>query len=258
MTISVVIPAFNGAKFLVANLPAVMKLGADEIIIVDDASSEPVSAPGTKVIRHPKNLGFPVSVNDGFSATSGDIVILLNQDVKPDKDLLKYTLPHFADPKTFAVTFNEQNRSWAKAEVQDGFLQFTNGPLDNKIHSSFWASGGSSAIRKSIWDELGGFDSKFTPGYYEDLDISWRARKRGYGIVWEPKARVTHTAPESTFNKTFLRKSLQLIKERNYLLCHWKNLDSKYYPSHIYHLISKIFRHPGYFIPTLMALAKWL
>jgi len=48
MTISVVIPAFNGAKFLVANLPAVMKLGADEIIIVDDASSEPVSAPGIK------------------------------------------------------------------------------------------------------------------------------------------------------------------------------------------------------------------
>ncbi|TSC88453.1 MAG: glycosyl transferase family protein [Microgenomates group bacterium Gr01-1014_16] len=258
MTTSVVIPAFNGQKFLDANLPSVQALGADEIIIVDDASTQPVRLVGVKLIRHPKNLGFPSSVNDGFSAASGDIVILLNQDVKPDKDLLKYTLPHFKDPKVFAVTFNEQGRSWADAKIKNGFLEFSNGKLDDKIHSSFWASGGSAAFRKSYWDALGGFDPKFSPGYYEDLDISWRARNRGYEIIWDPKAKVTHAAPESTFNATYSKKSLQLIKDRNYLLCHWKNLDSKYYPSHISHLISRIFHHPGYLIPTLMALGRML
>ena len=258
MTASVVIPAYNGTQFLAANLPAVKALGADEIIIVDDASVEPVEAPGTKIIRHPNNLGFPTSVNDGFSAASGDIVILLNQDVKPDKNLLKYTLPHFADPKVFAVTFNEQDRSWAKAEIKNGFLEFSNGKLDNKVHESFWANGGSSAVRRSLWNQLGGFDTRFSPGYFEDLDIGWRAGNKGYKIIWDPKAKVSHAAPESTFNKTYPKTSLQLIKDRNYLLAHWKNLEPKYYFSHFYHLVSRIFHHPGYLIPILWALWKKL
>ena len=258
MTTSVIIPVFNGQQFLSANLPAVLSLGADEVLIVDDASSPPVEKSGVKIIRHEKNQGFPISVNDGFTVAIGDIVILLNQDVKPDKNLLVHTLPHFADPRVFAVTFNEQNRSWAKAEIRNGFLEFTNGPLDNKTHSSFWASGGSAAFRRSLWQQLGGFDPKFSPGYYEDLDISWRARNRGYDIVWEPKSKVTHATPESTFNKTFSKKSLQLIKDRNYLLAHWKNLDSKYYPAHIYNLLFRIFHHPGYLVPTLWALWKKL
>lgn len=256
MTTSVVIPAYNGQKFLEANLPSVMALGAEEIIVVDDASIEPVSFPKVKTIHHPKNLGFPISVNEGFAAAIGDIVILLNQDVKPDKNLLKYTLPHFADPKIFAVTFNEQGRSWAKAEIKNGFLEFTNGPLDHNIHSSFWASGGSAAFRKSYWDALGGFDPRFSPGYYEDLDISWRASNRGYDIIWDPKAKVEHITPESTFNKTYPKKSLQLIKDRNYLLCHWKNLSRRDIPAHISSLLKRLLSHPGYLIPTLMALSK--
>lgn len=258
MTTSVVIPAYNGQKFLEANLPLVMALGAEEIIVVDDASIEPVSFPKVKTIQHPKNLGFPTSVNDGFAAATGDIVILLNQDVKPDKDLLKYTLPHFADPKVFAVTFNEQGRSWAKAEIKNGFLEFSNGKLDNKVHESFWANGGSSAVRRSLWNQLGGFDTRFSPGYFEDLDIGWRARNKGYKILWVPNAKVSHSTPESTFNATFAKKSLQLIKDRNYLLAHWKNLDPKYFPSHLYHLGSRILHHPGYLIPAAWALWKKL
>ncbi len=254
MTTSVVIPAYNGQQFLDSNLASVRNLGADEIIVVDDASRDPVTASNIKIIRHKSNKGFPISVNDGFAAASGEIIILLNQDVNPDRNLLKFVLPHFSDPKVFAVTFNEQGRSWAKAEIKNGFLEFYNGPIDDKLHSSFWASGGSAAFRKSQWDQLGGFDSRFSPGYYEDLDISWRARNKGYEIIWDPKAKVTHATPESTFNKTFSRKSLQLTKDRNYLLAHWNNLESKYYFSHIYHLGSRIFHHPGYLLPTLWAI----
>lgn len=265
MTTSVIIPAYNGQKFLDANLPSVLALGANEVIVVDDASTDLVHLEGcrmdsfqVKVIRHSKNLGFPVSVNDGFTAATGEVVILLNQDVRPDKDLLKYTLPHFADPKVFAVTFNEQVRSWAKAEIKNSFLEFSNGEIDNKVHESFWASGGSAAFRKSYWDSLGGFDPRFSPGYYEDLDISWRARNRGFDIIWDPRAKVTHSAPESTFNKTYPKNSLQLIKDRNYLLCHWKNLPRQDLPTHILYLLKRILSHPGYLQPTLRALARYI
>lgn len=254
---SIVIPAFNGQKFLSANLPMVRALGADEIIVVDDASSPPVTAESVKLIRHLQNQGFPRSVNEGVSIAAGEIVILLNQDVKPQKDLLKYTLPYFTDPKVFAVTFNEQDRSWAQVQLKNGFLEFANGPLDNKIHESFWASGGSAAFRKSYWNLLGGFDPIFSPGYFEDLDLGWRSGKAGYKIIWEPKAIVSHTTPESTFNKTYSPRNLQLIKDRNYLLVHWKNLEAKDWPAHIRSLCLRLLHHPGYILPLFMAFSKW-
>jgi len=263
MTTSVVIPAYNGQKFLDVNLPSVLALGADEIIIVDDASIRPVEASNIKIIRHKSNLGFPISVNDGFAAASGDIVILLNQDVKPDKNLLKYTLPHFADPKVFAVTFNESasrlpaGRSWAKLYWEHGLLQYKNGTLDNKIHLSAWASGGSAAFRKSTWDDLKGFDPIFSPGYSEDLDLGIRATKAGYKIIWDPKCRVRHQS-ESSFNQEFPRRKLQLIKDCNYLLLQWKHINPKDVPAHVLSLLKRSTRHPGFLVPILMALSRLL
>jgi GT2 family glycosyltransferase len=262
MTTSVLIPAYNGSQFLPANLPAVLGLGADEVIVVNDASTDDtlqiLQKFPVKIINHPKNTGFPVSVNDGFKRVSGEVVVLLNQDVMPDKTLIKKLLPRFHDPKVFAVTFNERNRSWAKAEIKNGFLQFSNGEPDGQTHDSFWASGGSAAFRKSIWDTLGGFDPVFSPGYFEDLDLGWRAHTAGYKIIWDPDCVVAHVSPQSTFDKTFSPKSLQRIKDRNYLLAHWKNLDPKDLPAHIASLISRTVRHPGFLAPLLMALQKYI
>lgn len=263
MTTSVVIPVYNGLKHLKQNLPAATKLGADEIITVDDASMDDSAQficdkyPQIKLVRHPRNLRFPITVNDGFKAASGDIVFLFNQDVKPEKDLIKNTLPHFKDPHVFAVTFNENARSWADGEWKNGMLEFKNGKLDNRIHQSLWASGGSAAFRKSLWDKLGGFDPIFTPGYFEDLDLGLRAGLAGYKIIWDPKCRVAHT-PETAFNKTFTRRRLQWVKDRNYLLAIWKNMPKGFWPAHLIALIKRIACHPGYIIPVKLALWKKL
>lgn len=263
MTTSIVIPVYNGREYLENNLPAVLKLGADEVVVVDDASSDGSAEfikqayPKIKLIRHQKNSRFPLSANDGFAHASGDIIVLLNQDVTPDKDLLKHTLPHFEDLKVFAVTFSEQDRSWAKAEFKKGFMEFTNGPKDNKVHDSFWASGGSAAFRKSIWNALGGFDPIFTPGYFEDFDLGWRAQRAGYKILWDPKCKVDHVT-ESAFNQAFDPIKLRRIKERNYLLAHWNNLHGWQLVQHIFYLKLRLIKHPGYIVPVGMALWKKL
>ena len=261
MTSSIVIPVFNGKEFLKANLPAVVSLAADEIVIVDDASTDgsaefiAQSFPQIKLISHSRNCRFPITVNNGFSHATGDIIFLLNQDVKPDKNLLVNSLPHFADSKIFAVTFSEQNRSWAKGEFKNGFLEFTNGPRDNRIHESLWASGGSAAFRKDLWDQFGGFDPIFTPGYFEDLDLGWQARRAGYKIIWDPECSVKHLT-ETAFNKAFSPKELQYIKERNYLLAHWKNLDQDQLAIHFVALIKRIIKNPGFLVPVLMAISR--
>lgn len=259
MKFSVVIPAYNGASFLKSNLPAVFQLKAAEVILVDDASSDNTSDfvlenfPQIKFFHHSNNKGFPYAANYGFTQASGDIVILLNQDVNPRPDLIKVVRPFFKEPFLFAVTFNESNRSWAKARMANGWLEYENGDSSFSQHPSLWASGGSAAFRKSIWDSLGGFDQSFSPGYLEDLDLGYRAHKRGYHILWVSNARVSHT-PESTFSHLFPASSLVRFKDRNYLIAHWKNLDVKNLWIHCLAVLDRILQHPGYIIPAFMAL----
>jgi len=261
MTTSVVIPAYNGKSYLAKNLPAVMKLGADEVVIVDDASTDGTADfiaahfPKVKLIRHLKNQRFPASVNEGIAASRGQIILLLNQDVYPTPHIIASVMPHFKDPKVFAVTFNEQDHSWAKASIKNGFLEFTNGEAGGRIHRSFWPSGGGSAFRHTQWDELGGFDTVFHPGYFEDADIGWRAHKRGWEVLWEPAAKVVHT-PESAFKAAFPALKLQRNKERNYLLLQWKNMDPKNLLRHLPALAVRVIKHPGFIRPLGMALFR--
>ncbi len=263
MTTSVVIPAYNGMKYLRDNLPLVVNMGVDEILIVDDASTDGTGEyieqnfSNIKLVKHQKNQRFPISVNDGFKHATGDIVFLLNQDLKPQKDLAKNTLRHFKDKNVFAVTFNENGRSWADGHWKNGMLEFTNGKLDNQLHDSLWPSGGSSAIRRDLWNKFGGFDPIFTPGYFEDLDLGLRVHKAGYKIIWDPKCKVDHLT-EGTFPKSFSVKKLRYIKERNYLIAVWKNIDSELWPAHIISLIKRIITHPGYLVPVLWAIWKRL
>lgn len=255
---SIVIPAYNGLPYLKKNLPSVLKLNPDEVIIIDDASSDETPAylrnnyPQIKIFRQKTNQRFPKSANTGFKMATGDIVILLNQDLSPDPNLIRSILPHFSNEKVFAVTFNEQGRSWARVKFSAGFIEFKNGFLDKQPHLSFWASGGSAAFRRSVWQKLGGFDPVFTPGYFEDFDIGFRAYKRGYKIIWEPKALVDHET-ETSFNQVFSPRQLVRIKERNFLISLWKNLDTANLARHFGAVISRIFKTPGYLRSVLMA-----
>lgn len=259
MKTSLVIPAYNGLELLTANLPSIVALKTDEVIIIDDASTDDTvqfissTYPQIILVSHSHNLGFPQTANHGFSQAKNDLVVLLNQDVIPDKDILRIIKPYFTNPRLFAVTFNEQNRSWATVSLIHGLLNYENGQLDPHDHSSFWASGGSAAFRKSLWDDLGGFDPLFSPGYLEDLDLGYRARKRGYSITWSAQALVHHT-PESTFSKTYSPRRLNYIKDRNYLFVHWKNLDLKNFLPHFLAVLDRILQHPGFMVPFLMAI----
>lgn len=260
MTTSIVIPAFNGRVFLEAGLPAVMALKAGEVIVIDDASTDGSADfvarnfPQVKLIRHPHNTGFPKGVNDGFAAASGDIVFLLNQDAVPAPDLIQTTLPHFKNRRLFAVTFNDGYHGFAESRLEKGFVEYQNGSRQKPLYRSFWANGGSSAFRRQAWIDLGGFDTSFSPGYFEDLDLCWRAWRAGQEIFWAKGAKVSHPQPGSTFKKTFSAGQLQKIQDRNFLLAHWKNLDPGEFPAHIGSVFVRILNHPGYLVPLFMAL----
>src|SRR3989344_984758 len=110
MNISVIIPNYNGEEILRKNLPRVLSaVGDAEIIVVDDASIDgslealDSFKEKVKIMKNEKNLGFSSTINRGVKEAKGEIIILLNTDVVPEKDFLKPLLSHFEDKKIFAV-----------------------------------------------------------------------------------------------------------------------------------------------------------
>ena len=260
--ISVVIPNWNGRKLLEKNLPAVLAAKPNEVIVADDASPDDSNEfleknyPEIKIIKHKKNLGFAANCNSGVEAAKGEIVVLLNLDVVPEKDALEKVLPNFNDEKVFAVSFNEPQWSWAKILWQKGTIEHQPGPKAKKTHLSAWASGGSAAYRKSIWQRLGGFDSLYHPFYWEDIDLSYRAWKRGYQVLWEPKAIVYHQH-EAIIGKHFSKDYIDFLSERNRLLFIWKNIgDPKMIFEHKFHLGRRLLTSPSYWKPFIAALVR--
>ena len=271
MKFSIIIPNWNGRKLLEKNLPAVLATGAEEVIVVDNGSTDgskeylksqiskiKTTTQNLKLILNNQNLGFARAVNQGVKAAKGGIVVLLNNDVVPEKDFLKPLIKDFQDSKIFAISLGEVSWNWARGKWIKGFVEHESGPKTKTPHISFWASGGSGAFRKDVWLKLGGFDEIFAPFYWEDIDLSYRAWKRGYEVLWEPDS-VVHHQHETTIGLKFSKDYIDLISQRNQLLFIWKNIvDLKMLYQHKIALGKKLLTQPKYWRPFLTAWARLL
>lgn len=272
MNISIVLPNYNGEKLLQQNLPRVVdaikdyKNGRIEIVIADDASSDnsvevikkfiaslkQKSISGKLVENHTRDDGgFSKNVNRGVHAATGEIVILLNTDVIPYKGFLKSLLPHFTDPKVFAVGCMDESiengktvlRGRGVGKWQKGFLFHSAGSLDKK--NTLWVSGGSGAFRKSIWDTLGGLNELFNPFYWEDIDISYRAQKAGFVTLFEKESRVVHEHGKGSIQTQYKLYNVQKIVYRNQFTFVWTDItDGAFMVSHLlwlpYHVVNAL------------------
>lgn len=266
--ISIIIPSYNGLELLKKYLPLVIKWSPSsaQIIIVDDASSDgsvdflknlSKAHKQLTLIINQNNKGFIYNCNLAAKTAKGNLLVLLNNDVKPTRNFLEPAIKHFKDKNVFAVSLNEQGQSWAKIFWEKGMISHSPGDKSNKTHISAWASGGSAIFRKSMWEELGGFDPMLKPFYWEDFDIGIRAWKKGWKILWEPQAKVFHKH-ETTMSK--LNQDYVLnIKERNHLLVTWKNIDSSnLFLSHLKNIVFRTLKHPGYAVVIFRAVQRAL
>ena len=271
-TVSVVIPNWKKLP-LIKHLPAAIKAcpGA-EIIVVDDASPDDTVAylkknfPGVKVLVNRQNERFSVSCNNGFKAAKGEIVVLLNSDVAPKPNFLAPLVRHFSDPKVFAVSCLEIDKQGKfsgrnQCQFKRGFLIHSAAPV--VAGNNCWATGGSSAFDRKKYLQIGGMDPLYKPAYWEDIDLSWQARKKfGWKILFEPKSQVDHNHETTNVSVFGLRKMEQMAM-RNQFLFVWKNIRGRQLWEHWfwlpYHLIFSTYRTKGVFFKALIqAIIIWL
>ncbi len=237
MRVSIVIPNWNGVSLMKKHLPNVMSasLGA-EVIVADDMSTDgsveylKKNFPTVIVIERSKHEGFAATVNAGVACATGDIVVLLNTDVEPKHDYLAPLIAHFVDPDVFAVGCLEKSLEEGKtilrgrgvAHWERGYYIHARGEVGRV--STAWVSGGSGAFRKSMWKKLGGMDMLYNPFYWEDIDLSYRARKAGWKTLFEPKSIVHHFHEEGKIKREFTSKEVKRIVYRNQYIFIWKNV----------------------------------
>lgn len=289
MKVSIIIPNYNGEALLGKNIPAIFKASqfftkethaAIEIIVIDDASTDASrerlqilqkGAPAEisfSVILNEENKGFAPTVNTGVKKASGDILVLLNTDVSPSENFLVPLLSHFSDEKVFAVGAMDKSIEHDTAVLRGrgigswkrGFLMHSAGELDKT--NSLWVSCGSGAFRKTVWDILGGLDELYAPFYWEDIDISYRALKAGYRVMFARESIVTHEHEKGAIKSKYTQDAITSIAYRNQFIFVWKNADSTMIWFHIvwlpYHVLLAIKRSDKNFLNGLWSAIKLL
>lgn len=264
MKISFVIPNFNGELLLKDNIPTILTIARKnnaEVIIVDDCSEDNSIALIKKLqevykkdlkiilVKNEKNLGFASAANIGVAKAEGDIVVLLNTDVVPQEDFLLPLISHFKNENVFAVGCMDKSIERGKTILRGrgvgkwkrGFLMHARGEVDRD--NTLWVSGGSGAFRKSLWEKFGGFNELYNPFYWEDIDLSYRALKSGYTVLFDAKSIVTHEHEKGAIKSKYTQKEIKTIAYRNQFIFVWSNItDITLLLSHFfwlpYHMIS--------------------
>ncbi len=244
--VSVVIPTWNGRDLLEKYLDSVIEAASfhsdNEIIVVDNASADGTAEfvrqryPRVTLLPMERNLGFGGGNNAGVAAARHDIVVVLNNDMRVERDTFLRLLEGFrAAPDVFAVSAQIFFRDPQKRREETGLTEgdfrsgfFRLGHVMEDVpgpYPAFYAGGGSSAYDRRKYLELGGFDSLFHPFYLEDTDLSYAAWKRGWQVLYHPSAVVYHEH-RGTIGKKFSQAQITAVLKKNHVLMVWKNVHN--------------------------------
>ncbi|MCH8158033.1 MAG: glycosyltransferase family 2 protein [Nitrospinae bacterium] len=239
--ITLVITNWNGAGLLRECLPSVLaavRYDRDhsyEVMVIDDCSTDnslEVLArefPEVRAEKTPRNLGFQEANNYAIRLADSNLVMPMNNDIKLHTESLQHLARHFDDDEIFAVsgkifafdqsTFLYGNRG---GYFNMGHFHLYEKPPDDKSQTLF-ACGGAFMVNRQQYLELGGFDSMYHPLYYEEIDLSYRALKRGWKVSYEPQSIAYHKV-QSTISQQEKQRRISLISARNNYLFVWKNI----------------------------------
>ena len=218
MRVSVVIPTWNGAALLG---PCLESLAAQtcrdaEVCVVDNGSTDGTLAllaerfRWVKTVRFAENRGFSAAVNAGIAEARGDVIALLNNDTRADPRWLETlartlaTRPDIGFCASKMLSMAEPGRlDNAGIDYRvDGFAitrgaREPDGAAWSAPREVFGACAGAAAYLRELFDDVVAFDERFF-AYYEDVDLSFRARLRGWRCLYVPEAVVLHRQGAST------------------------------------------------------------
>jgi hypothetical protein len=245
-TVSVVVVTYRGREHLDALFGSLeaqdWPRDSLELLCVDNGSTDGSRAhlaerfPNVRVEALGHNTGFAAGCNTGARVARGQLLCFLNDDMRAEPGWVRELVtPLLADPALGAT--GGKVLSWDGATVdfagavmnfegrggQVGFGEPHNPSRHDRGRPILFANGGSLAIRRDRFLDVGGFDEDFF-AFYEDVDLGWRLWLYGLGVRYVPEA-VTYHRHHGTSSKLPQGK-LRVLYERNALLAATKNYEA--------------------------------
>ncbi len=210
--VSIIIPIYNQIEFTYSCIMSIFENNKGmsyEIIVADDNSPDDSSVLNSnfknlRLFKNETNKGFLKNCNDVVKNARGEYLLFLNNDTQVLTDWLKELLFIFEQ-------FPDAGAVGSKLIYPNGMLQEAGGivwkdgsatnfggrrnpdaPEYNYVKESDYISGASLMVKRSVWDEIGGFDERYAPAYNEDSDLCFAVRKAGYKVYYQPFSVVIH------------------------------------------------------------------
>ncbi len=210
--VSIVIPVYGKIEYTLACLRSIASFPPSapfEVVVVNDASPDNTATilaavAGLRVVSNERNLGFVGSCNAGAASASGEYLIFLNNDAQVTPNWSEALLRCFerhpdAGIAGSQLVYPDGRLQEAGAWVFADGSAWNIGRFASRKNPSFryartvdYVSGASMAISRELFESLGGFDSRFAPGYYEDTDLAFAARAAGRSIWYVPDSMAIH------------------------------------------------------------------
>ncbi|MDF4024871.1 glycosyltransferase [Luteibacter sp. PPL201] len=210
--VSIVIPVHGKLAYTLAclrSIAATPPTDPFEVIVVDDASPDGTAdvlgqVAGLRLLCNDENLGFVGSCNRGAAACVGEFIVFLNNDTQvtagwADELLRCFELRPRCGIAGSQLVYPDGRLQEAGAWVFADGSAWSIGRFEPRSDPSFryarqvdYVSGASLAIRRDTFATLGGFDTRFAPGYYEDTDLAFAARAAGFEVWYMPTSVLVH------------------------------------------------------------------
>ena len=209
-SVSIIVAARNEEEVIAQTIESLLSMDYDnkEIIVVDDASTDRTyevarqyaDSGQIKLFRNTAASGRggrPIASNFGFRMSTGDFIISVDADTTFDRDLLHRMIGAFYNPAVGVVAGNIKARNagqsvWADLQAAEYLMSIGLWKRwTNLLGTTLQASGACGAFRREVLEDSGGWSAEIT----EDIDVSMKAKKLGWKVVFAPEAIAMTTVP---------------------------------------------------------------
>lgn len=246
----VLITNYNGKHFLddcLSSVVAQRGVSFDTLVVENGSSDGSLEYirdgwPQVLIERIEQNIGYGHGLNAGYAGRLDQYrhIVFLSNDVKVEPQWLAPLVQALdADPRAAlcnSLVINARNGKvdTAAGRIINLYLGILGGCFsdqdaqvvydhaDGKPFEGFYADLCALAVPAWALKELGGFDESYYM-YFEEVDLSWRARLQGYRVICEPKSRLTHIKGGTPKTQELSRKILKGM-DRNLLCVFYKHL----------------------------------
>lgn len=230
-TTSIIIPTRNGLPLLRRCIEAIRRhtdpaATPYEIVVVDDASADGTALwcreEGLAFIRLPLGRGFPAACNAGMRLSAGNRLLLMNNDVTATYGWLQVLNDALDSDPEAGIAGPVSNYVSGRQQVEVPFADMdefhriaraNNVPDPRRREEAKRLIGFCMLVKREVYDRIGPFDERFSPGHYEDDDYCMRARQAGYRLLICRDALVHHEG-SATFRELG-DEALRALVERN-------------------------------------------